>query len=101
MTPATRQIIKVALDGDATVTTDERKRVMDSVDGKAEEKRPAKRDLDMRTYTATEVARMLRTSLSTVNRRKRRGELETVKVGGWTKIKGASLNRFASRRETA
>lgn len=101
MTPATRQIIKVALDGDATVTTDERKRVMDSVDGKTEAKRPAKRDLDMRTYTATEVARMLRTSLSTVNRMKQRGELETVKVGGWTKIKGASLDRFASRRETA
>ena len=97
MTTATRQIIKVALDGDATVTTDERERVMDAVAGK----RTAKGDPDVRTYTATEVARLLRTSLSTVNRMKRRGELDTVKVGGWTKIRGSSLERFAARRETA
>lgn len=99
MTPATKQIIRVALDGDATITTDERDRIMVAVDGKG--KRTAKDDPDVRTYTATEVARLLRTSLSTVNRMKRRGELETVRVGGWTKIKGASLDRFASRRETA
>ena len=97
MTTATRQIIRVALDGDATVTTDERERVMDAVAGKS----GAKGDPDVRTYTAPEVARMLRTSISTVNRMKRRGDVETVKVGGWTKISGASLEKFAARRETA
>jgi len=34
MTPATRQIIRVALDGDATITTDERERIMEAVNGK-------------------------------------------------------------------
>ncbi len=97
MTPATRQIIRVALAGDATVTIDERDRIMESL----ADERPAKGDPDVRTYTAPEVARLLRTSLSTVNRMKRRGEFETVKIGGWTKIKGSSLDRFASRRETA
>lgn len=99
MTPATRQIIRVALDGDATVTTDERDRIMDALAGK--EKRTAKGDPDIRTYTAPEVARLLRTSLSTVNRMKRDGELQTVRVGSWNKITGASLEKFVPRRETA
>ena len=96
MTPATRQIIRVALEGDATVTTGERDRILDAIDGK----RTAKADPDIRTYTAPEVARMLRTSVSTVCRMKRAGQLKTVKVGRWTKICGSSLDEFACR-ETA
>ena len=96
MTTATQQIIRVALDGDATITTDERERIMDAVKGN----RTAKADPDMRTYTAPEVARMLNTSISTVARMKRNGKLETVKVGGWTKIRASSLKKFAMR-ETA
>lgn len=97
MTPATRQIIRVALDGDATITTDERDRIMDAITGK----RTAKADPDIRTYTAPEVARMLRTSVSTVARMKRDGQLKTVKVGRWNKISGASLDGFVACRETA
>ena len=97
MTPATRQIIRVALDGDATITTDERDRIMGAINGR----RAAKADPDIRTYTAPEVAKMLRTSVSTVARMKRDGKLKTVKVGGWTKICGASLDEFVARRETA
>lgn len=97
MTPATRQIIRVAIDGDATVTQDERDRIVDAISGK----RTGKGDPDVRTYTAPEVARLLRTSIATVNRMKRKGELKTVKVGGWTKICGASLEKFSARRETA
>jgi len=32
---------------------------------------------------------------------KRDGKLKTVKVGGWNKICGASLDEFIARRETA
>lgn len=90
MTPATRQIITAAVSGDATMTVDERERIMSAVKGG----KATKADPDLRTYTAPEVAKMLRTSVSTVARMKRDGKLRTVKVGRWTKICASSLAKF-------
>lgn len=94
MTDATRQIIRVALAADATVTDAERARVTAALE---REKRPSERaEPDCGTYTAPEAARLLRVSVATINRMKRDGALAVVRVGGVNRIAVRSLRRFTA-----
>ena len=84
MTQATRQIITAALNGDATISVEDRIRILSACRGDAETR-------DMRTFTGPMAAKILNVSLATINRMKKKGELRTRKVRGWKRITAESL----------
>lgn len=94
MTDATRQIIRVALAADATLTDADRARLMSALE--REELPQERAEPDCGTYTAPEAARLLRVSVATVNRMKRDGSLSVVRVGGKNRIAVRSLRRFTA-----
>ncbi|MBR4614383.1 MAG: helix-turn-helix domain-containing protein [Kiritimatiellae bacterium] len=84
MTQTTRQIIKAALDGDATISVEDRSRILSACRGDGDSR-------DMRTFTAPKAAKILNVSLATINRMKRSGELRTRRVRGRNRITAESL----------
>lgn len=90
MTDATRTIIRAALAADNAVSDEERAQIEGALRGRVS----ALPDPDVRTYTAPEVARLLRVSIPTVNRMKRAGRLRTVCVNGATRICASSLSEI-------
>lgn len=94
MTDATRTIIRAALAADNAVSDYERAQIEGALRGRVSAlpgRVSALPDPDVRTYTAPEVARLLRVSIPTVNRMKRAGRIRTVCVNGATRICASSL----------
>lgn len=52
----------------------------------------------MVTYTAEEVAKMLRVSVATIRRLIKTGEIEAIQVGNQYRITQDALDRYASKK---